>query len=197
MEGKANDRKKERESSKWREVRAKSRESQLSPGKRRSPATSSLTAVNGPSLRRNTVRKRSRENKRLRARWMETATRGNGKRERKRRRRGEGDRKENEKGDTFITRRRATGKIERQVVFACGSLPGPRGECGRRGRGRRIEKTQSHVGETRGDVSGKTRYTRLKGHAHRGTASISFSMQNKILQIPRAEGVTHACSYKK
>lgn len=44
---------------------------------------------------------------------------------------GKGERKENEKGDTFITRRRATGKIERQVVFACGSLPGPRGECER------------------------------------------------------------------
>lgn len=111
---------------------------------------------------------------------------------------GERERKENEKGDTFITRRRATGKIERQVVFACGSLPGPCGECGRRARGRRIEKTQLHVGESpAGDVSGKTRYTRLKGHAHRGTASISFSMQNKILQIPRAEGVAPACSYKK
>ena len=40
---------------------------------------------------------------------------------------GEGGGKEEEKGDTFITRRRATGKIERQVVFARGSLPGPRG----------------------------------------------------------------------
>lgn len=35
--------------------------------------------------------------------------------------------REKEKGDTFITRRRATGKIERQVVFARGSLPGPHG----------------------------------------------------------------------
>lgn len=38
--------------------------------------------------------------------------------------RGKGEREENEKGDTFITRRRATEKIERQVVFARGSLPG-------------------------------------------------------------------------
>lgn len=43
---------------------------------------------------------------------------------------GKGEGKENEKGDTFITRRRATGEIERQVVFACGSLPGPRGRRG-------------------------------------------------------------------
>lgn len=37
------------------------------------------------------------------------------------------EKREREKGDTFITRRRATGKIERQVVLARGSLPGPRG----------------------------------------------------------------------
>lgn len=61
----------ERENSKWREMRAKSRESQFSRGKRRAPATSSLTAVNGPSLRRNTVRERSRENKRLPDGWRQ------------------------------------------------------------------------------------------------------------------------------
>lgn len=38
----------------------------LSRGKRRAPATSSLTAVNGRSLRRSTARERGRENKRLR-----------------------------------------------------------------------------------------------------------------------------------
>lgn len=41
---------------------------------------------------------------------------------------GSEKKREREKGDTFITRRSATGKIERQVVFAGGSLPGPRGE---------------------------------------------------------------------
>ena len=41
---------------------------------------------------------------------------------------GSEEKREREKGDTFITRRRATEKIERQVVFTRGSLPGPRGE---------------------------------------------------------------------
>lgn len=65
-EGKANG----RESSKWRDgekrekERVRARESRLSRGKRRAPATSSLTAVNGRSLRRNTVRERGRKNKR-------------------------------------------------------------------------------------------------------------------------------------
>lgn len=102
---------------------ARARESRLSRGKRRAPTTSSLTAVNGRSLRRNTVRERGRENKRDQARWMKTAARWGRRREDGRAKR------EREKGDTFITRRRATGKIERQVVFARGSLPGAsRGE---------------------------------------------------------------------
>lgn len=146
------------------------------------------------------MRERNRENRRLRARWMETTTRGNGKRERKRRRRGKGERKEDEKGDTFITRRRATGKIERQVVFACGSLPGSRGERGRGRQERCIEKTRLHVGGTRSrgecKLKGRERDTRLRGHTRRGIASRSFSMQNKILQIRRAEPVTHACAHK-
>lgn len=54
MKRRAREREKER-------VRAK--ESRLSRGKRRAPATSSLTAVNGRSLRRNTVRERGRKTK--------------------------------------------------------------------------------------------------------------------------------------
>lgn len=53
-----------------------------SRGKRRAPATSSLTAVNGRSLRRNTVRERGRENKRLRQ-MDGDSDEGDGKRDRK------------------------------------------------------------------------------------------------------------------
>lgn len=58
------------------------------------------------------------------------------------------EKREGEKGDTFITRRRATGKIERQVVFARGSQPGPSWRA--RGRDResratpRREDSRSH-----------------------------------------------------
>lgn len=61
-------------------------------------------------------------------RWDE---KGGGERRKKVGRAGREKReREKEKGDTFITRRRATGKIERQVVFARGSLPGPHGGLG-------------------------------------------------------------------
>lgn len=63
--------------------------------------------------------------------------------------------KEKEKGDTFITRRRATGKIERQVVLARGNLPGPCEECKERRAGVRTsavhaERRSPPLGSTGG-----------------------------------------------
>lgn len=62
--GKANGREssKRRDEEKGERERVRARESRLSRGKRCAPATSSLTAVNGRSLRRNTgERKRQKE----------------------------------------------------------------------------------------------------------------------------------------
>lgn len=71
VEGKANGRESskrwdEKKRERGREKSERAKESRLSHGKRRAPATSSLTAVNGRSLRRNTVRERDRRNKRPR-----------------------------------------------------------------------------------------------------------------------------------
>lgn len=100
---------------------------------------------------RNTVKERGRENKRLRQMDEDL-----GERVREKRRRAEEGRrmrKEKEKRDTFITRRRATGKIERQVVFARGSLPEPRGRRGRE------EKTTPGGPGCAGETARKGRYT--------------------------------------
>lgn len=74
------------------------------------------------------MRERGRKNKGPRQMDEDGMRKGGGERRKKVGRDGREKReREKEKGDTFITRRRATGKIERQVVFTRGSLPGPHG----------------------------------------------------------------------
>lgn len=100
------------------------------------------------------------------------------------------EKREREKGDTFITRRRATGKIERQVVFARGSLPGPRGGREQPGScaGRTLGCTnRSHGARGKEGTAYGSRGTRIAALPPR-----SFSMQNKILQIRRKRPHTYA-----
>lgn len=183
-EGKANG----RESSKRRDEErreggkegARARESRLFRGKRRAPATSSLTAVNGRSLRRNTVRERGRKNKRPRQMdedggKMGKEVRGRQREKRRRKRRYLYYLKKSDREN------RETGRL--RPWQPARSLAGD----ARKGPG---ENSRLHP-EWNPRCTREGRYSiRFKGHAHRSIAPRSFSMQNKILQI-RTEAVTH------
>lgn len=156
----------------------RARETRLSRGKRRAPATSSLTAVNGRSLRRSTARERGRENKRLRQMDGDSCER-RWERGGKRRRRGE--KRGRKRRYLYYSKKsdrenRETGRLR----------PWQPARTSRRARGRSesyIERTRLH-GKNCAACQGERRYdTWFKGHAHRGIAPRLFSMQNKILQI--------------
>lgn len=191
-EGKANG----RESSKrWDEEkrekeRVRAQESRLSRGKRRAPATSSLTAVNGRSLRRNTVRERSRKNKRPRQ-MDEDGKMG----------------WEKEKGRRWWGQQREKRKRKRRYLYYSKKSDRENRETGRLrpwqlARTSEDGGTENYTRRTVGCTNGthgarKGRYSiQFKGHARRSIASRSFSMQNKILQIRRKRSHMYTRSRK-